>query len=215
MTRSLVVVACMVLSLSLQGRVIKKQVAISYTEEVVNGVTFIHKLTQENGVKKEQFFVDGKAVETDEYEQTILEAEKEERRQERRKEQERQHKDLMFAHQARKEGNRRLLALYTSDIERELQRLAAYDLSPYFCFSLSTIGSEEQLVLIKKELIPEARSFLEGDGADYTTHELERIVTTLSSYPDRLHAFFNESVQQAIATCDDTKTLREFLALVS
>lgn len=192
------------------GGVIKKQVSIYYKEEMVHGKLFTYRLDIVNGTVKENWVVDEKSVGHDQYEQEILEAEKEERRIERENERGHHLKIENLKHEARMAGQKKLLQEVILELERIVNTVKEHNLELYLQFKPETIGSKEQYDSIVNTLLPEAHDVL--DNSDYKA--LQESWDELQEYPARMRLLLYETINHVIRTVDDTQFLKKLLELL-
>ncbi len=189
--------------------------SVYYKKEVINGSTFVYREDTVNGTKKKAWTVDGHPVDADEYEEAILNAEKEVRRKERRKEEEQRVHQQLLHHQVLIMLNKKLLTIKIADIEVWLQKLHDYALEQFLVFNDSTYASPEEFDQLSNECIPKVHSLILQGEDECDVGELLHWVNKLDKVPDQLCNLFYASVNNAIAACDDTKMLKKLLDVVS
>lgn len=192
-------------------------ITVYYKKETIHGQTFIYREDTINGKKKCSWTVDGNAVDASDYEEALLEAEKEVRRQARQKEEENRVREWDLQLQAMVALVKKQVHLKITAIEAELQRIDDQRLKPFLLFENHTLASQEALDTIVRELIPGAKKIVadSGDVGREGLHELNSYADRLEGISERVRDFFYASVNNAINHCDDTRLLKEFLNLIS
>ncbi len=194
--------------------VVLKQSMVYTSEETINGRTFKQVLEQENSTKTESFYVNGEAVRAPVYEEALLNAEKEESKWKRRKDQE----ERLARYETRYKGQVKIaqadLKKVIDQLKVELSRLSDERLKPYMIFSLETIASPEQLTTVQKKLIPEAEKWAQSAPVITDIKKVQDIRAELNQILPRVKDTFIATVNNGITQADDTKLLKEFLALL-
>jgi len=190
-----------------------EELSVYYKKEVLDGKTFVYREDVANGVKKQVWTIDGTPVEHEDFEQELLEAEKEVRRRERASQMERrelQHQERVVAVT---ELHKKLLRLLIQEVETALKKFDDYRLGPFLLFD--QLFSRDEFEAIEKDLIPQAKQVLYSGIEDGDVTPLAGMIRKLDGLSDRLHGLFQETVNSAIKRCDDTKMLKDLLAIVS
>jgi hypothetical protein len=205
---------CLFFKWSLSARLLKKTLNISVIEEVISNKTFTHRVDILNGKCDERWAIDGHPIGEDEYDEAILQAEKEERRAERMaaKDEQRKHDEFVLATQ--RAGWAKLLDLYLLKIQQELNRLNDSRLEPFFFFEADTISSEKEFEYIKNVLVVRAKEMLDQVG-EADLEEIRGMASQVQDYPKRIRALYYATVKNAQAHSDDTKLLKDLLSIVS
>lgn len=194
---------------------------VRYVEEKVNNAIFAHRVDIIDGVAQDRWLVNGQKVGVDEYEEALLDAEKEERRTERRRvedlkrrEEEAEAQHQAFVHDARKDIARKRLELVVKNVESELFKLKEPKLEPYLAFDRHAVASPDQFNQLQIDIIPEAKRLI-ALGHDAQEEDLSMAADQLETFGPRLRDMFRLTVKQAINQCDDTRLLKELLEIVS
>ena len=195
------------------AREIVKSITVSVIEEKANNTLFTHRIDIIDGHRKEIWAVEGKTVSFQDYEDAILNAEREERRQERLKEYERQREKEEFALEVQRNCLKKLLRLEKEKVESLLHKLSDQRLEQYFAFHEKTFPCLEVFEHISLELLPKVEQMIFDDQIGF--EELRTMVLTLEKYPSSLQKFYNETITRAQEQSDDTRFLKDLLALVS
>lgn len=191
-----------------------EELAVYYKKEVINGRVFVYREDVANGVKKEICTVDGAPVAFSEYEEAILEAEKEVRRHERQAELERrsalQKERLATSLQLHK----KLLRLEIDRVEAALNRLDDHRIISFLVFDDATF-SKEDFEGLSDGLLKNAKGLLWRVDEEQDLASLNTMISSLDGLSDRLDELFQVTVNNAIKLCDDTRVLKELLSLLS
>lgn len=189
-----------------------RTVSVSLVEEKINQKLFSHRIDVVDGVKKEQWTIDGKSVEQGIYDQRILEAELEERRIERELEYTQRVRMAEFKHEARSQALKRLLHKLVQQVEQGLSRFDKYEISPFIAYKPETIANEVDFNNITTYVVSPARDLL----VSYFDPELAKdTIEKLEAYPEKLTSLFEDSVTNAIDKCDNPKKLKQWLEMLS
>ena len=195
---------------------IEKTIRVNLVEERHNGKLFVSRVDDINGEVKRSWAVDGASVSGDEYDQAILTAEMEDRRLQRKQEDERLIREQGFARKATMKIAKRLLEARIDAIGRELDKIDRCGLGQYCVFGSGGLASQDDLDMLRQNLLPRAKSMVNELGEEEPTYdgilEMER---ALEPYEDKLQAFFRNSFNNAISTCNDTRRLKELLEVVA
>ncbi len=192
---------------------VTKQLMTFVVEEVHNGTSFKHLTDIENGSKKESFFVNNKSVGPFEYEDTLLNAQKEETKKERKKTQEDRIRMYETQYKARVKIAQSDLKQALSTLENELVQLADERIKPFIVYKNDTVSSADQTAAIKEKLIPDARKLAES-SPDIDIKKINDMTAELRSLIARVHETFVVAVNNGINKADDTKLLKELLTLL-
>lgn len=193
-------------------RSIDKSVSIYFVEEKVNGIPFTHRSDCIDGVKKEVWTIQGRAVAQEEYEEEILQAELQERRKERALQESRRRSQEEFAIKVQYQASKKLVRLLVPEVEAALKKLTDIRLEPYIHYTSHSFGSRADLDQVKAD-IAHAYDLLDQETVELA--DLQELYHTLELYPNRLQILYQDSVQNAIKKCDDTRLLKDLLELVS
>ena len=192
-----------------------EELSVYYKKEILDGKTFAYREDLANGVKKQVWSIDGKPVEFEEYEEVILDAEKEIRRRERRARDERRRAAQDSRLQAVVELHKKLLRLLVEDVEAALAKFDDHRLMPFLVFDKDSLLSHKEFETIEGELLQEAKKVLYEEVQDGDKTSLAATIQKLDGLPERLQELFQKTVDNAIKRCDDTKMLKELLGVLS
>lgn len=196
----------------IEPRTIDKDRAVFYTQETVNGMTFIQRREWIEGEYREKCFINDEAVDVDQFHTSILDAEREEARQ--RREHDNAMQDASYHEHLRMRANimHRLISDHVHTMRYYTDILASYSLKQYYAFHGDTIADNRIYTYIVETLLPKAES-LSSDTSDIVS--LSTLLHEIESYLPRLKQFYFDTIQRAIDTCHDTKQLKELLTLIS
>jgi hypothetical protein len=191
----------------------EKDRIVLYTEEKANDTLFIHRVDIIEGYKKEAHFINGQPTTPGEYEEALLAAETEERRRERAHLQDTRLKTYDLYYKARSKIAKNELKPLVTTIEAETKKLADSRLKPFLIFSPQTIGSPEELQTITSTLIPQAYKLLEEPFEAANYGHFNHIKAEIGRVLPRIQDMCNATLDNAITKGDDTKLLKDILAL--
>lgn len=198
--------------LSMDAKVVERLTTV-VTTELINGDRFCHKIETDGISSKEYWTINGVMVSQEHYDERALEAEKKERKMERAKEYQRLVAQTTFKQTVRAEITKKLLKNIVEELESLLSKLQQHSLEQYSIFSMATVP-HAQAYRELKERIKEAQNALCLDPQDHA-QEIADLYSYLEEWPCKVQKFFESTVQEAIRRCDDTRVLKELLALVS
>ena len=167
-----------------------------------------------NGVKKEAWTINGQPVEADEYEEALLDEQKEVLRQKwRAEEQERQSRQEARGTMAL-DLHKKLLRLLIEQVESQLKKFDDHRLTPFVLFNETTF-TQESFESIDQVLLQDAKRLLYNAQIGIDMNEFKGMINKLEELPTRLRALFHATVNNAIKRCDDTKILKGLLGVLS
>jgi hypothetical protein len=201
---------CLMIPLS---GVFVKHTITSITEQRIFGHDFKHIITSADQTL-DQFFVDGHRVDFQRYEDQLLQALAQEHTEKLSRQQRQDRLKIEFAQAMQLEIAVKLINQLVNKIDIALEKIEHPALESFFVFHTHTIVDKDQLCALQN-MIDQSQDFIDEKSKAKDMNELSALYDTLQAWPDRLEKFFQDSVQHAIKTCDDTTTLKEFLTLVS
>jgi len=189
-------------------------VSIYCKKEVINGKVFIYRDDMVNSEKKEIWSIDGQLVKKDEYEEAILDAEREVRRQERQQEEEQRKKAQLFKGEMTLVLQKKILRLTVDKIDELLKKFDTHNLKDFLAYKKQTI-SKELFDDLKGELLPEAKRLVYKKDEEYSWDDMNLMLAKVENLDEKLDLFYQDTVRNAIQQCDDTRVLKDLLELVS
>jgi hypothetical protein len=198
------------------ARVMLKEQELQYREELVDGKTFMYRsevrYDAAGMARKELWKIDGKDVAERQYEEEILEAEKNERRAQRVQEAALRQAEFDSKVHSRTVLVKKLLHQMVRVIMQDVQTIERYGLDPYKVFSDVTITAQEYQQIVHT-FLPQAYALVQALEPDFV--QLQELYERFDALRDRFNIFMRATLDRAIEKCDDTKFLKELLALVS
>jgi len=188
-------------------------------KEIIDQTIFIHREDIVNSEHKEIWSIDGKQVSSDEYEEFILDAQKELIRRERRQQEENRKRAQEFKNEAILALNKKILRLSVKKIEDILKKFDNHNLQHFFYFDDNF--SSNSFDDLKNNIIPEAKKLMYSFGSsnnndsDSSWDIIHAMVVKIDGLDNKLESFYQDTIKNAIEKCDDTKILKELLELVS
>ncbi len=192
-------------------------------------IFFIDKYQNINGNITEFWRINDVDVLKDVYYQKMLMAEKEEEEIKREEEErikqaeeqarrerltQKKKEEEEFLIETRLQALKRLVNLELEKVEKSFKNLDQYQLEQYFVFADDTFSTQQSLDDVKINLINQARELTIRSTSELTEEELKESLAKLENTPDKIEVFFRQSVKFAINQCNDTKRLKELLALI-
>lgn len=190
-----------------------RQRMVIETEEKINQIIFKHII--ESGVSvKDVYLINGVAVSKEEYAIRIQKAEQEEQEMCRKMEEERIYAKVEFISTTQLQIYKKMLSKTFIEVKQWLAKLEMPIVSEYYVFSTDTIASKGAFESFKNDLFLKAQSLFDEYTQLQDVLALQKLLDQYEKVPYRLERFFQNSVQQAINHCDDTKILKELLSLL-
>ena len=212
--RSTLLLLLLQVPLFMSARIVKSRVEVFYVEEVADGHSFIYRIDAIDGKKRESWSIDGASVDLAEYSQELLQADMREHHRERDCERMKQLAKIEEEQELRVALSRKLVRLTLADVDRNYEKIANVRLYAYRVYDHTTFESAEQLQNFVEERCVQVRELLEEPSYQVDGQQLEAIARELGQYPERLEQMYRATIKNAIATCDDTKLLKELLTLI-
>ena len=194
----------------------KKDISVSYTEEKLNGDTFVHRQDWDHvtGLRKNIWLINGKEVDEEQYKKMLYKAEKQHIKKERSYYEQRQSSRHERVQQIAMIGSLALLERVVADVESILKKCDDTSLKPYFQFSQKNGISQDILDRLQDELLPQARKCVRT-GVQQDLALIHQLYAELETMPDKLDDFFLCSIEHAIKHADNVQLLKKWLTLVS
>lgn len=194
-------------------KTIERSVSVSIVEEKINGERFTHRSDLIDGKAQDLWSINGQNVNYEEYQNAIADAQLAENRLMRHAQEEQRKREQRFKMQAHYDILKKIVQNLIVEINKELTKLKNILLIPFLQFSQDTIRSQDALYELEQKLTHADDIVQRFDSNDIQL--LREISNDLELYPEKLVKLYQDSVNYAIKTCDNTKELKEFLTLVS
>lgn len=185
---------------------------VSTSEQKVMNHVFKHVMTCSNA-QKDEFFIDGRLVAQDRYEQELQTMLKQERDQEYQQQLTSRRNRIQFAEMMQVQIGAKLLNSMIAQVVKLIDSIENPALAKFFVFKDVTIGSYEQLMQLKN-FTTQLESVLDEKVEEGDFQGLQSLCTKLEPWPARLEKCFQDTIQNAIKKSDDTMMLKELLQLV-
>lgn len=193
------------------ARFIEKALSVTVIEESVNGIRFAHRSDIIDGKVQDIWAINGRSVSYDEYLDAIVNAEREERRAQRKIEDARRRQEADFKVLAQNNAIKKLIRIKISEIVHELTRVKEPLLQAFLKFDEATFATEDDLAYVSN-LIQEAQIKCQEEQPYSIFRDC---LAGLEGLPEKVHKLYQDSVNYAIKTCDDTRYLKDLLSLIS
>ncbi|MBD3231145.1 hypothetical protein GF322_00630 [Candidatus Dependentiae bacterium] len=192
-------------------------------------IIFTKKYQNINGRITQSWFIGNQEVAKDEYFEKLSQAEKEEQeiikeeenkrkaeqaRLKREKKELKKKEEESFYKRIKLNGLKKMINLEVAKIENKLKKLDEYSLDEYFVFEEQTFDSFDSLQDIRIGLLNKAKSLVLSDIEVLDFEDLKGVLKKLEVFPKKIEIFFRKSVKNAIDKCEDTKRLKDLLALI-
>lgn len=181
-------------------------------KETIQGVTFMHRFETVNGLTKNVWTINGLAVTQEEFDEEILNAEKNMRRVEREKARENMMREQILKEKVMHQGYAKLLKKSIEEVEQVLQRIDVLNLDQFLFFTPKTFSDREQFSAVREQVLTQAYSALHEINEHFEKEKIQALLQKLDESSEHLRTLIHDSIEHAISHCDDTKTLKELLA---
>jgi hypothetical protein len=199
---------------------VERNVSVELIEKRINGKLFAYRLDVMSGSKiensrKEQWSIDGKQLDREEYEQImdidLLEQIKKEREED--------YTARLARHDFKKIQRvaltKKLIKKLINEIEQKCTAFQRYELNQYMVYNSNTIANEIDFTNIPTHYLAPARQLLSETDDEFPFEKAESVLASLQGYPNRIENLFEDAVKRAIDQCDDTERLKRLLEIVS
>ena len=190
---------------------------------------YLQKYQDLNGKITELWSINGSEVTKDEFRDRMEKAEKEEKsieqelKEQKIREEEEKKRELIekqkkedeaFYNQTKLLALKKLINLELQNAENCFARLEKYSLDEYFIFDQDTFLSLDDFLETKNDLLGKARKLNFCSIDELSVDEMQDVLKKMEALPDKIENFFRKSIKNAINQCNDTKRLKELLALI-
>lgn len=197
------------------SRVLEKDILITYKQELIDGKVFKHRVDIDSLNKKETFSIDNQVVTQEAFDESLLEAQKEESRRQLQSERELQTKNLLNRQKLQVKIILDELQDQLNNIQKSIKPLLDDRLTNYLAFSIKTIPNFESLKNLIDILIPEIKNIINKPIEEQDFKQLENYKESLITKDRSLRQLFADTIDKVISKADDTQLLKELLVLVS
>ncbi|MCK4651259.1 hypothetical protein KAT08_03760 [Candidatus Babeliales bacterium] len=192
-------------------------------------LVFTEKYQNINGKITHTWYINNDSVSKDDYFNRMSKAEQEEKditredeqskkeeeeRKKREEEEEKKREQEEFLNEVRVQALKKMVKLELDGVENSFAKLEKYKLDEHFIFEEETFSSLYSFEQTKVSLINNAREIVIRSKDKSSQNELKEMLAKLEPVPAKIERFFRKSVKFAIDKCNDTKRLKELLALI-
>lgn len=183
--------------------------------ELINGVTFSHSMTSDQGATKEEYYIDGMPVQKEEFYKELEMAQMGDLRKEREKTDKKNKSRIDVVDEAQLAIVKKLLLKKLDEVKQSIEMLHHDHLKQYYVYDKASIESLQRLLDMKQFVMHTAPAEIKELVEKRDVKGLQQMLDSMESWPDRLDLFFKNSVQNAVKNCDDTAVLKDLLTLLS
>lgn len=199
---------------------VERNLSVELIDERIDGKLFTYRLDVASGTKaqnkrSEEWLIDGKAVEQEEYNKEIDSARLNELKAQREKEYAARLARHDFKQAQRIALNKKLIRNLIAQIEKKCTLFGKYELNEYIAYGPTTVASEIDFTNIPTHYLEPARQMLALGDEEFSFEQFNTLLTSLEEYPHKLDQLFEHTVKNAIERCDDTQRLKILLEVVS
>jgi hypothetical protein len=190
---------------------------------------FVEKSQNVNGKSTENYLINNVETSKDDYLKKFSAAQEDEfaieqeARAKKKREEEVKQKELLdkkkkeeddFITKSKIQVLKKLIGFELEKVQNSFVKLDRYNLENFFVFESETFLNKENLQQTKVDLLDKAKSMVASSEDVLNIDELKTTLEKLEAVPEKVERFFRASVKFAINQCDDTKRLKELLALI-
>lgn len=200
---------------SVVARVIE-QVAVFKKVERLDGIEFTYIERASLSGREEKRFVDGQAVEADEYREQLMQARLHEWEQQEEREQALRVREFERKRRARFEISKKIIAQAVASIDDMCAKIKEYSLIPFAVYSPETLVDQTAFDELIDQIVPEARDMIGQEYCDGQGCEsVESMRDTIESCQEKFGRFFEDTCDYAVNHADDTKLLKKLFELMN
>lgn len=172
-------------------------------KEVFNNSEFEIYKESKNGITKLEYKVGGKPVSKQNYDALLAEAKKIDWAAKR---------DRKNA--AKLKISKKIYAKELECLKSSIEKLKTEDLSDYYAFEQATFVNENELNRLINSALPELENLLRRPDCELDINLMNGISEKLEIYNQKFRLFIQNSINNAINLCDDTKKLKKLMNLI-
>lgn len=184
-------------------------------EEFIGGIKFSYVLLSDCGKQKESFFINDLPVQQSQYNTQLEDAKLAQLRKEHERAQQQQKNNMTFIDATQTAIIEKLITQCLTQIQKHLDALDHATLKKHYLFENTTINTPEKLQEIREYTQLRAKQELQEYTKQYDMLALQQLLKKIESWPELLEKFFQNTMQHAIKSSDDTATLKELLNLLT
>ncbi len=192
-------------------------------------IVFVEKSQNVNGKSTENYLINNFETSKDDYLKKFSAAQEDEfaieqeARAKKKREEEVKQKEFWdkkkkeeedFITKSKVQVLKKLIGIELEKVQNSFVKLDRYNLENFFVFEGDTFGDKENLQQTRVDLLDKAKLLIASGEDKLNIDELKIILEKLEAVPEKVERFFRASVKFAINQCDDTKRLKELLALI-
>lgn len=183
------------------------------TMHTIEEDTFEHFVHIRNGCTKQEWFINKKAVDHEDYQEQLTQAKIKEFNKQQEQENKRLQNDIEYKRLIQESLIKKLLDACVQKIEYILQSIEKQQLQDYLVFSQSLFTSNVDFVTFKHYTLLPAQTLLINTHFDL--EKAQDLLPLLEQALDPLQKLYEHSLEHAIKKCDDPKQLKIWLELLS
>lgn len=197
----------------LSSKIITEKFNYEITEEI-DGLKFIQS---ENSINSKSLFsykVDTQDVNKEDFEKAKLKAKKRELSNKFKKEQESRQKRMEENHNLKISLNKKILKTDLEWCNAKVQKIKKSKLVDYFVYNSKSFNSEQEWQKFIDFVLPELDKILQKSNEELEVVKLEHFIEKLEPYKEKINQLMQDSINNAIEKCDDTKKLKKIMILI-
>jgi hypothetical protein len=178
------------------------------------GHIFILKRDTRDGILREEYSIDGKPIDYEQYQDKLIKARAEELRVSLNREREHAEREAERMLSIKRSATKRLLEVSFSQLQSEIKRIRDYELEPHLQWNTSTIPSASDYNYLVSHFMPSVDYMLKNISETESIPEnLSDYALKCEEYASKLRELFHASADYFIAHCSDTGKLKKILEL--
>lgn len=191
---------------------VRKLVSVTVIEDIINGVTFTHRIDYLDGAAKELWAINGVATSANEFEQQIHEQERIERSKERSQQAERVRAQMQFHDEFQRMCQLKIIRKLMQEIRSLIHAIENPRLQPFIVYAQHTVASSKDFQERIRSVLQEEAHFT-ANNAQLTNIQIQEFLTRLEPMPEQLQQLYQQTLKNACNQSDDTALLKELLQL--
>lgn len=182
------------------------------TTEIISGQTFKVQYSLVDGLEGSCWSIDGQEVTQQEYDTMIITAKTRELQDDQVRSYALKQERIAFEARAQRALIKKLLLRNYEIMQDQIKQIRALDLDCYLVFNEARTLTEDQYQTLVTMILPQVEQLLADEQASMIT--MEKFCEQLEAQAPRLILLVQDSIEQAIAQCNDTQLLKKLLTVV-
>lgn len=183
-------------------------------QEIINDLSFTYKEQEKNNKLTVHWFIDNQEVDEQIFQEKKLKAKEAAWKIKQEAEGLKRECKKEFNKKAKQHLLKKIFVQELFHLEELIEIIKKYKLVPYFVFSPITFACQQDIDQLFNSIIPDLKKLSLQPEEDSAAHNLNELTNKITSYSERLEKFLQETIDNAIERCNDTKVLKKLIKLV-